>query len=58
MTLTPECRKAIRELAEAMQIPEAEVVARGVKALAILRATLWTSSPVQRTTGGRLEATE
>jgi len=45
MTLTPETRRAIEELAIDMDLTEAEVVARGVRALAILRATVWTPSP-------------
>ena len=45
MTLTPETQRAISELAVDMGLSEAEVVARGVKALAILRATIWTPSP-------------
>jgi hypothetical protein len=58
MTLTPDTRRAVRELAEAMDIEPEEVIARGVKALAILRATLWVSSPVNRTTGGRIDTHE
>jgi hypothetical protein len=45
MTLTPETQRAISELAVDMGLTEAEVVARGVRALAILRATVWTPSP-------------
>ena len=45
MTLTPETQRAISELAIDMGLTEAEVVARGVRALAILRATVWTPSP-------------
>lgn len=45
MTLTPETQRAISERASDMGLTEAEVVARGVRALAILRATVWTPSP-------------
>jgi hypothetical protein len=43
--VTPETARAVAELAEAMRIPEDEVIARAVKALAMCRAMLWTPAP-------------
>lgn len=39
--VTPETAKAVAELADAMGIPEDEVVARAVTCLGIMRAVLW-----------------
>ena len=47
--MTPETARAVRELADDMGCTPDEVIAKAVTALAILRATLWTPSPVKNT---------